>query len=135
MNKFTSALRFHNYVVNSVNFEHNLDFDSETVSIDFKINRKIKFTSASEMQVTLELDVFPDYKEKNYPFNLKTTFTGYFEVDLDDADMDAKKYAETNAVAILFPYVRALVSTFTANSNVQPLILPPINVVKMMENE
>ena len=37
-------------------------------------------------------------------------------------------------MAILFPYIRALVSTFTANANVPPLILPPINVVNLIEN-
>lgn len=135
MGDFNSALRFHNYIVNSVNFEHNPQFIEEPVSIEFKISKSIVLRSETEMEVTLELDVFPEFKEKNFPFNLKTKFTGYFEIDLRDAETDAMKYAETNAVAILFPYLRALVSTFTSNANVQPLILPPINVVKMMEKE
>ncbi|TSJ59961.1 hypothetical protein FPQ13_12760 [Allobacillus salarius] len=33
------------------------------------------------------------------------------------------------------PYVRSLITTYTSNSNVPPLILPPINVVKMMEDK
>lgn len=38
-----------------------------------------------------------------------------------------------NTVAILFPYIRALVSNYTANANVPPLILPPINVSKILD--
>jgi preprotein translocase subunit SecB len=135
MSSIRSALRFQNYVVNHVTFKHNPKFNNESVTIDFNLNRNIVFKSDNEMAVTLELEVFPAYKEKNYPFNLKTVFTGYFEIDLEGAEMDARKYAETNAIAILFPYMRALVSTFTANANVQPLILPPINVVKLMDNQ
>ena len=39
-----------------------------------------------------------------------------------------------NAIAILYPYVRALISTYTANANINPLILPAINVNKLIEN-
>ena len=40
-----------------------------------------------------------------------------------------------NAVAILFPYVRALISSYTANANVTPLILPPINVNQLLRSK
>ena len=35
----------------------------------------------------------------------------------------------------MYPYLRALVSTYTANSNVLPLILPAINVNAMLEEK
>lgn len=35
---------------------------------------------------------------------------------------------ETNAIAILFPYMRAIISTYTANANLAPVILPPMNI-------
>ncbi|OWZ83354.1 hypothetical protein CDO51_09040 [Natranaerobius trueperi] len=38
-------------------------------------------------------------------------------------DKDKKWMLEENAVAILFPYLRALIITFTSNVNVPPLIL------------
>ena len=52
-----------------------------------------------------------------------------------EVTISAKIFAEKNAVTILFPYLRSLVSTYTANSNVDPLILPPINVVKYIEQK
>ena len=42
---------------------------------------------------------------------------------------DAKiKDFEANAIAILFPYIRAIISTYTANANVAPVIIPPMNI-------
>ena len=42
---------------------------------------------------------------------------------------DAKiKGFEANAIAILFPYIRAIISTYTANANVAPVIIPPMNI-------
>lgn len=37
-------------------------------------------------------------------------------------------HAEANAIAILFPYIRAIVSTYTAHANIVPVILPPMNI-------
>ena len=60
---------------------------------------------------------------------------GIFETDNDIDDQLKEDLAEINSVAILFPYVRALVSNYTALANVSPLILPPINVIKYMEEK
>jgi len=58
---------------------------------------------------------------------------GFFEV-IEEAIDKVRQFAEINSVAILFPYVRALISTITANANIPPVILPPINVAGMMAN-
>jgi len=38
---------------------------------------------------------------------------------------------ESNAVAILYPYIRALIGSLTAQSGRQPILLPTINVAAM----
>ena len=38
-----------------------------------------------------------------------------------------------NSLAILFPYVRAFVSTMTLQANVRPIILPTINLMNLTE--
>lgn len=60
--------------------------------------------------------------------------TGYFEVDDINSEM-GKHLVNYNSIAILFPYVRSLITSYTANSNVPPLIIPPINVSKMVEDD
>jgi len=56
----------------------------------------------------------------DYPFEIKVKILGIFE---------------TNVIAILYPYVRAIISTYTAQANVPALILPPINVNSLMKDE
>ena len=60
--------------------------------------------------------------------------TGIFIVNCDSDEL-CQELLNKNAISILFPYVRALITTYTANSNVPALILPPINVNKLIEDK
>ena len=39
-----------------------------------------------------------------------------------------------NSIAIVFPYVRAFVSTLTLQANIQPILLPTINLSSLQES-
>ncbi|HLS34791.1 MAG TPA: protein-export chaperone SecB [Bacillota bacterium] len=132
-----SELKFINYTVNDLVYKINYNFDEQDVEVDFSIKRKIDFLDdeKNKMLVHLTVSVFEDAEENNYPFSLTIDITGVFELKNVDDEVERKKYAEVNAVAILFPYIRSLISTITANVNIPPLILPPINIVKLIENE
>lgn len=127
-------LRFKDYVVNNIEFKNNFSFDDGPVDIDFDINSEVNFVNESEFFLALEVELFRDAEKNNYPFNFKVEIIGSFEIDCDD-DKQKNILSEQNSVAILFPYVRALISTYTSASNVLPIILPPINVVKYLQNK
>ncbi|MGM0410326.1 MAG: protein-export chaperone SecB [Bacillota bacterium] len=131
-NEGDAVLKFRNYIVNFVRYENYNDFNDANLEfkIDFDINREIEHLREEMYAVSIILNVFPEPKKNNYPFNLQLKLTGYFELKIDDYDL-----LEQNAIAILFPYARALVSNYTANANIDPLILPPINVVAMLEEK
>ena len=82
-----------------------------------------------KIKITLIVDIFKDALKNNYPFEMNLEMTGFFETENGESDKFIK-----NAIAILYPYVRALISTYTANANINPLILPAINVNKLIEN-
>lgn len=129
-----SSLIFQDYVVNYVEFELNKEFKEEPISINFNITKSIAFNEKKPgiAYVTIETVVFENAEENNYPFSLNVSIEGKFEVQ--EASEEEKEYlVNNNAVAILFPYVRALISTYTANANVPPLILPPVNILKMID--
>lgn len=46
---------------------------------------------------------------------------------------DIPPFFYNNAIAILFPYVRAFVSTVTLQANIQPLVLPTLNLSDLQE--
>ena len=68
--------------------------------------------------------------ENNYPFELEIEITGFFTTTGDAVDR-----FKANAIAIMYPYVRAIVSTYTALANIPPLILPAINVNALLEQQ
>ena len=81
------------------------------------------------MNITLKVIIYENAVENNKPFEMKIDLTGYFIVE----GIEPERF-KANAIAILYPYVRALISTYTANANINPLILPAINVNKLIEN-
>jgi len=136
MENIKSTLKFIDYYINKIEFYNNEEFEEAPVKIDFKITKKIEYLEDEDntFLVTLNTKIFENAKENNYPFTMNISLTGIFEIDNDDVK-NRKNFAEVNSVAILFPYLRAIISTYSANANIQPLILPPVNVVKMIQEE
>lgn len=130
MEKLKSALIFERYVVNKVSFVRNEKYDLEQkTSIQFSITKNVRKTE-NKMEVTLSTRVFENAEENNYPFEMEVQVTGYFVIE-NESEIDF----EPNAIAILYPYIRAIVSTYTANANVNALILPPININNLFKKE
>ncbi len=129
MSDFKSDLLFKNYIVRKVEFERNIQYkeNNEGIGIDLKLGHDI-VNNENEMHVILNAIVFDEMIEKNYPFKINVLVEGIFEVK-NGNPVDFK----ASAIAILFPYIRSLISTYTANSNVPTLVLPAINVNKYIE--
>lgn len=81
------------------------------------------------MNIILNVDVFKGIEDA--PFYMEVEIAGYFELEGED---DITKY-EANAIAIMYPYLRAIVSTYTSAANVAPVILPAINVNAMLKRK
>lgn len=129
------VITFLDYKVNRIEFVNNDEYNGEEVDVDFEMEAQFHvLENGQEMAVVLKTNVFPPKDEKMYPFRMTVEVEGYFRSNFDKEEDDIRQYGK-NAVAILFPYVRALVSSFTANANVTPLILPTINVNKILEEQ
>lgn len=127
-----SSLYFEDYIVNSVEFVVNKNFNSvENVKIDFDISHET-IVENNNMQISINLNVFKEMEKNNYPFNIKVSITGYYRIDGEDDNISTY---EKNGLAILYPYIRSIVSTYTANSNVPTLILPPINIINYLKSK
>ena len=126
------VITFLDYKVNSIEFKNNDDYNGEEVDVDFDVSAHCHISDqGDEMIVVLNTNIFKPREGKVYPFRMSVEIEGYFKSNFGDQEQDIGQY-EKNAVAILFPYVRALVSTFTANANVTPLILPTVNVNRLL---
>lgn len=128
-----SSLVFRDYIVKKVLFEYHTECTNEE-AIDIDLDMKVKFDiddEAENMWVMLEAELFKHTDKTKCPFSMEIEVAGLFSMAGNTEDLGRYK---SNAVAILFPYVRALISSYTANANVTPLVLPPINVNKLLEN-
>lgn len=135
MNNVKSTLIFKNYLVNEATLKVNFDFSGrENVDLSFDIQSDYKIEE-NNFFVTLGVVIFPEAKTNDYPFYMKVEISGLFEVE-EGIDENTKiNFIERNALTILFPYVRALLSVYSSNSNIGTIILPPINVVKYLEEK
>ena len=83
------------------------------------------------MQVGLGAKIFENSTENNYPFEISVEILGFFESDNDDINSEGFL---PNALAILYPYLRSTITNITANANVQPLILPTMNILSYLKD-
>lgn len=129
------VISFSNYEVEEIHFLINKKATEESVEIDTNVSAKVELSDDHKiMNVILYINVFPEAEEKNYPFEMYLQINGEFRVGADEEDINVEQYRK-NAVAILFPYARAIISTYTASANVPPLILPTVNINKMLSNQ
>lgn len=101
-----------NYIVNKIEFNTNLGYSGEKRDIDFDIDSRYKF-SEDKFILELSLNIYPKAEEHDYPFAMFIEVIGLFEVEGDEDESVKIEFAERNSIAILFPYLRALVSSFT----------------------
>lgn len=133
MATYESVLKFNGYMVNEINFKRNKKYNSIEKK-DIKINFNIKQEKSIEnniMRITLYTTIFKDAEINNYPYEMSVSMTGIFDISQNEGNIDF----EPNAIAILYPYVRSLVTTYTINANVGATILPPINIIEMLRQQ
>lgn len=108
---------------------------------------KIDLRNIKPLQNKLNLSILPKgvFCPKNHSFELTFNFVasledeegtpcveilciGDFEFREVKSIDDIPSYFYANSIAILFPYVRAFVSTVTLQANYQPIVLPTMNL-------
>ncbi len=126
-----SSLKFINYIVNNVYFNYNQKQNSEKnwkLTFNFRNVTKIN-EEKNKMEISLSTDIFKDIEDA--PFNMSVEIVGFFELE---GIGDISHY-EANAIAIMYPYLRAIISTYTSSANVMPIILPAININAVLNKD
>lgn len=124
----------------------------------FSLNRynfpivKLNLTNIKVGNNNLKLSIEPEgvFSPKEGTFLLKFNFLAYFEEsrELPCVEIlctgefafkeiysidEIPSYFYANSIAILFPYVRAFISTVTLQANYQPIVLPTMNLSALSE--
>ena len=112
-------LLFDEITFNRVNFKSKNDLQ---VEFGFSFNKREYGEFVSSIRII-------GTKKDEYNFVVRAS--GYFQIS--EAVEDSDILIQQNAIAIVFPYIRSQISRLTAQPEVDPVILPPMNIAQMVK--
>lgn len=124
-----NVLHFLGYTVDELTFNLKpADTVDTEKSIELlpKLSRKIEKTNDENYSISIGVTL----DQEDLPFTAQVSMTGRF---LLQGIKNPEQTMKVNAAAILYPYVRAAISMLTTLANVPPVVLPPVNFVKLFE--
>ena len=109
---------------------------------------ELNFENQTPKDVNVNFDVSGIYKPQQNQYDLNLTFTAFPAEDRDDIFItincigiftlenvnsidEVPPYFYTNAIAILFPYIRSSVSILSIQANIPALVLPTYNLTDL----
>lgn len=87
---------------------------------------------AKDARYDLMFDVTVKY-DKTDTEVIKVSCEALFSFSNKISIEDMPEYFYPNCLAIVFPYIRAFVSTISLQANVQPVVLPTVNLMGLTE--
>lgn len=116
-----SDLNFVNFVVPKFLFEKTeIDEHSELFSVN---PQAVIIRSEKQFHINFDIEILDS--ENN--FNLKMMCIGIFSYDNDDEEL-ILDFMSLNGPAIVFPYIRSFISSYTALSGFDTITLPTLNL-------
>lgn len=133
MNIVKSAVNFNGYRVLYANYESKAyPKDENEIKIDPKFNRIIRKVSNNEYALILGIQIKSTEDDANLPFDIEVVIEGNFILENVE---NHEKTMKINATAIMFPYLRSTLSMLTTLMNINPVVLPTINLIKMFQDD
>ncbi len=136
----TAVLQFRDYHVLESHYKFN-PYQQENDSGNFNITPSISYRLETNPNIIEEAIIYlgielGDFTLSDPNFYVKVRIAGHFEIHQRPDEMteeDILGFYKLNAVAILFPYLRSLVSDVSSKGSEGPIILPTMNIVSMIE--
>lgn len=132
-----ASIGFKTYNFNHISYKKNDNLDIENVET-FEVNSDFSAKVAFEdKEAYIIMDCQIGNTDENCPFIINIQLTGVFNIELENTSEDIgelKELLSQNAIAILYPYIRSLVSDLTSKANMfDTFIMPVVNIAKMMK--
>ena len=106
-----TGLQFHGVEIVKVQFDADHRYDS-SIPINFDFKPQVFFPNDEKNVFIIIMEA--GLTANNF-FTLAVTATGRFEFQGEITEETRKQFAHINAAAIMFPYVRAFITNFTAS--------------------
>lgn len=117
-----------------INEEHDMHQEqSINLGLEFDIDFELDDTS-NLAKVVLSCNVNrDDFSQK--PFMMEVSMEGLFNYEVSEDKEQVKRMLKTNSIAILFPYLRALISTMSVNFGIPTIVIPTINIIELLKEK
>lgn len=107
--------------------EAEIDFNNEVENVvDIDIQHVLE---GDYVIISLQVNLTGKFKKKSL-FKFITKYIGVFEIG-DEKILPVEKFIEANGPAIMYPFVREHIATTSLKAGLNPVLLPPVNFVKM----
>jgi Preprotein translocase subunit SecB. len=128
-----AAFRFDNYYFTKASIQFSTKFEDN-------LNLNITFKPKGEF--CKDNSLFKLYLSVIISYNTENSENKIIEVDCYSEFVFSEKiklseipyFFYPNSIAILFPYIRAFVSTLTLQANINPIVLPTMNLTSLQED-
>ena len=131
MQNENTVLKMTSYSITSFKYEKNKNFKPKENNIQIPIDFQTGFKKVDEDNLVAEFTVNIADEEK-FPFFLNLVLQSGFKSSKWETNANQ---VEVTIASILFPYVRALITSLTATAGEQPIMLPVMNVAEMIKNQ
>ena len=119
------------YSITSFKYEKNKNFKPKEKNIQIPLDFQTNFKKIDEDNILAEF-IVNIANDKEFPFQLNLMLQSEFKSSKWEANVNQ---VELTIASILFPYVRALITSLTATAGEQPIMLPVMNVAEMIKNQ
>lgn len=123
MSEQIAKFRFKGYKIIESYIKINQEEISQNLNVEFE-----RTIGVNEEGHDMRLEMVAKINDNNNSLIINVKAYGYFEFDTDLKSAEKDIFFNTSAPAILFPYVRAYITTLSSLSGVTPVILPTLNM-------
>lgn len=120
-----SEFKFLGYRISRIECTIKDEFGKEPEKISQSINIENNFSTDNKRFVEVVLNINVKSESDNLFFFLK--IKGGFQASEEMPDELFKTLSKYNGPAILFPFARSIITSYTAQANIPPVILPTVN--------
>ena len=120
----TSVLKLNELRFNSISYETKTEITENNI----EITKAVHELGNSIYSVVLDFHLINEQH-----FEISISIEGVFSVECDNEEIKSV-LINKNTVSILFPYIRSEVTLITSQPNIKPIVLPPININRLVQD-
>jgi len=125
------GINFENIILKDLSFTRKPEMLNK-LELSIELDNNISF---SEKKDKLTYELICSINDANDSFKINCTMVGIFSIISEEKNMDLTQFANNNAPALIFPYIREIIATTTLKAGIQSVLMPPLNIYALINKK